>query len=83
MQPVVILVFFFGAIKAGRRRYFSHHGCNTLALEFGHHRPGGALLLGTLTKYDRAVLWPNIILNPAVTHSLPADFAAPKTADVG
>jgi hypothetical protein len=23
------------------------------------------------------------ILNPAVTHSLPADFAAPKTADVG
>jgi hypothetical protein len=22
-------------------------------------------------------------LNPAVTHSLPADFAAPKTADVG
>ena len=24
-----------------------------------------------------------MILNPAVTHSLPADFAAPKTADVG
>jgi hypothetical protein len=24
-----------------------------------------------------------IILNPAVTHLLPADFAAPKTADVG
>ncbi len=24
-----------------------------------------------------------INLNPAVTHSLPADFAAPKTADVG
>lgn len=24
-----------------------------------------------------------ITLNPAVTHSLPADFAAPKTADVG
>jgi type I restriction enzyme R subunit len=23
------------------------------------------------------------ILNPAVTHSLPADFASPKTADVG
>ncbi len=26
---------------------------------------------------------PDINLNPAVTHSLPADFAAPKTADVG
>jgi len=24
-----------------------------------------------------------MILNPAVTHSLPADFAAPKTADAG
>ncbi len=43
-----------------------------------------ALMSGTAGVFaypDRPIQL--IILNPAVTHSLPADFAAPKTADVG
>jgi hypothetical protein len=55
--------------------------------------PRAALIATVLLAITLAILpfvagaagnaWVRIILNPAVTHSLPADFAAPKTADVG